>query len=85
MKYLIWQNDNVCEDECVDDDDKILNILLTNRSFAEVFEGENPLYPVGEIIKMHQKKYRITKFEKMKDTMIEVKVDLVEEGVSQAA
>jgi len=82
MKYLIWQN-NGDKDESTDNN-KILNVLLTNRSFAEIFEGDNPLYPVGQIIKMHQKKYKITQFEKMKD-MIEVKVDLVEEGVSEAA
>ena len=79
MKYLIWQDkDDV-------DNNKILNILFTNHSFAEIFEGENPLFPVGEIIKMYQKKYKITQFQKM-ENMIEVKVDLVEEeGVSDAA
>jgi len=82
MKYLIWQN-NGDKDECIDND-KILNVLLTNHSFAEIFEGDNPLYPVDEIIKMHQKKYRITKFQKM-ENMMEVEVDLVEEGVSEAA
>ena len=60
MKYLIWHNNN----DHKKDKGKLLNVLLTNRSFAEIFEGNNPLYPVGEIIKMHQKKYRITKFEK---------------------
>ena len=63
MKYLIWQNDN--------DNGNLLNVLLTNHSFAEIFEGDNPMFPVGQIIKMHQTKYRITKFEKMED-MIEV-------------
>ena len=66
MKYLIWQNND-------GNKNKLLNVLLTNRSFAEIFEGNNPLYPVGEVIKMHQKKYRITKFEKA-DNMIEVNV-----------
>ena len=81
MKYLIWQ-DNENNDV---GNHKILSILFTNHSFAEIFEGENPLYPVGEIIKMHRKRYRITRFQKMED-MIEVKVDLAEEeGVSEAA
>ena len=58
MKYLIWQsNDN--------DKDRLLNVLLSNHSFAEIFEGDNLLYPVGDIIKIRQKKYRIMKFEKM--------------------
>ena len=65
MKYLIWRNDH--------DQDDLLNVLLSNRSFAEIFEGDNPLYPVGETIKMHQKKYMITKFEKFED-MVEVGV-----------
>lgn len=82
MKYLIWQNNNDDKDEGVDN--KILNVLLTNRSFAEIFEGDNPLYPVGEIIKTYHKKYKVTKFEKMED-MIEVKVDLIEDGVPEAA
>jgi len=69
MKYLIWHNNNDCEK----DKGKLLNVLLTNRSFAEIFEGDNPLYPVGQIIKMHQKKYRITKFEKAEDR-IEVRI-----------
>ena len=78
MKYLIWQNN--------DDDDKgkLLNVLLTNRSFAEIFEGNNPLYPKDEIIEIHQKKYKITKFEKMDDDMVEMEVVLVT-GVSEAA
>ncbi|MGI9565858.1 MAG: hypothetical protein ACR2LL_02440 [Nitrosopumilus sp.] len=68
MKYLIWYSNDREKDK-----DELLNVLLTNRSFAEVFEGENPLYPVGEIINMHHKKYRITKFEKVED-MVEVGV-----------
>ena len=77
MKYLIWKNNNE------KDKDNLLNVLLTNRSFAEVFEGDNPLHPVGEIIKIHHKRYRITKFEKVED-VIEVKVVLVT-GVSETA
>ncbi|WP_316504330.1 hypothetical protein [Nitrosopumilus sp.] len=75
MKYLIWQNNNENDtDDCLcKNNGKILNVLLTNRSFAEIFEGDNPLYPVDQIIKMHQKKYRITKFEKT-DDVIEVGV-----------
>ena len=69
MKYLIWQSN-----DCEKDRGKLLNVLLTNRSFAEIFEGNNPLYPVGEIIKMHQKNYRITKFQKITDDMVEVRV-----------
>jgi len=65
MKYLIWQN--------ILNKDKLLNVLLTNRSFAEIFEGENPLYPVGQIIKIHHKKYKITRFEKA-DDMVDVGV-----------
>ena len=76
VKYLIWQNND-------NDKGKLLNVLLTNRSFAEIFEGDNPLYPVGQIIRMHHKKYRITKFEKT-DNIIEVKVVSVP-GVSEAA
>ena len=71
MKYLIWQSGN-------NDNDKLLNVLLSNRSFAEIFEGDNPLYPVGDIIKMYHKKYRITKFEKMKN-MAKVGVIMVAE------
>ena len=70
MKYLIWQNNG-------NDKDKLLNVLLSNRSFAEIFEGNNPLYPVGDIIKMHHKKYKITKFEKMTNM---VKVNVVAEA-----
>ncbi|MGI9567400.1 MAG: hypothetical protein ACR2LL_10370 [Nitrosopumilus sp.] len=75
MKYLIWQNNNENDtDDCLcKNNGKILNVLLTNRSFAEIFEGDNPLYPVDQIIKMHQKKSRITKFEKA-DDVIEVGV-----------
>jgi len=62
-----------------------LNVLLTNRSFAEVFEGDNPIHPLGGIIKIHQKKYRITRFEKVDDNIVEVRVVLVTEGVSEAA
>jgi len=65
MKYLIWHNDN----DHKKDKGKLLNVLLTNHFFAEIFEGNNPLYPVGEMIKMHQKKYRITKFEKVGDVI----------------
>lgn len=74
MKYLIWRNDK--------DNSKLLNVLLTNHSFAEVFDGGNPLHPVGGAIEMGQKKYRITKFERMED-MVEVGVEMVE-GVSEA-
>ena len=68
MKYLIWQS-NYDNDDDDDDDgkDKLLKILSSNRSFAEVFEGSNPLHPVGQMIKMHHKKYRIIKFEKMEN------------------
>lgn len=67
MNYKVfdWENDK--------EKGKLLNVLLTNRSFAVIFEGDNLLYPVGQIIKIHNKKYQITKFEKMED-MIEVKV-----------
>lgn len=68
MKYLIWKSNNE-----KDNKGKLLNVLLTNRSFAEVFEGDNPLHPVGETIKMHHKRYRITRFEKM-ENMVEVGV-----------
>ncbi|MGI9566757.1 MAG: hypothetical protein ACR2LL_07060 [Nitrosopumilus sp.] len=74
MKYLIWQS----KDNDKKDRGKLLNVLLTNRSFTEVFEGENPMYPVGETIKMHQKKYRITKFQKVDDDMVEVGVMSIE-------
>jgi len=79
MKYLIWQNKNEKAKA------KLLNVLLTNRSFAEVFEGDNPIHPLGGIIKIHQKKYRITRFEKVDDNIVEVRVVLVTEGVSEAA
>ena len=80
MKYLIWQNNN-------DQNNKgnLLNVLLTNRSFAEIFEGDNPIHPLGGIIKIHQKKYKITKFEKIDDDMVEIVVALVTEGVSEVA
>ncbi len=80
MKYLIWQDN----DDKDDDNHKILNVLFTNHSFAEIFEGENPLHPVGEIIKMHHKRYKIIQFQKMEE-MIEVKVDLIKKGVSETA
>lgn len=78
MKYLIWQNNDHKKDK-----DKLLNILLTNRSFAESFEGDNPLYPVGGTIKMNHKRYRIIRFEKIDDDMVEIVVVLVTEGVSE--
>ena len=80
MKYLIWQNNN---DQ--DNKGKLLNVLLTNRSFAEIFEGDNPLHPVGGTIKMNHKRYRITRFEKIADDMIEIVVVLTTEGVSETA
>ena len=61
MKYLIWQN--------IPNKGKLLNVLLTNRSFAEIFEGDNPLHPVGQIIKIYHKKYQITRFKKANDTV----------------
>jgi len=67
MKYLIWKSNDEKNRR------KLLNVLLTNRSFADVFEGDNPIHPLGGIIKIHQKKYRITKFEKA-EGMIEVGV-----------
>ena len=79
MKYLIWQSDN--DDDSNKDKDKLLKVLPSNRSFAEVFEGSNPLHPVGDIIKMHHKKYRITKFKKVKNM---VKVDVVVLAVKAA-
>ena len=79
MKYLIWQNDNDHKKN------NLLNILLTNHSFAEIFEGDNPIHPVGGIIKMNHKRYRITRFEKISDDMIEIVVVLVTEGVSETA
>jgi hypothetical protein len=80
MKYLIWQNNDHKKDK-----GDLLNVLLTNCSFAEVFEVDNSLYPVGGTIKINHKRYRITTFEKMDDDMIEVKVVLVTEGVSETA
>ena len=78
MKYLIWQNNR-------DHNNKLLNVLLTNYSFAEIFEGDNPLHPVGATIKMDHKRYRITKFEKIDDDMIEIEVESTTEGVSETA
>jgi len=80
MKYLIWYNNNREKDK-----DKLLNVLLTNRSFAEMFEGDNPIHPVSGIIKMNHKRYRITRFEKIDDDMIEVRVESVTQGVSETA
>ncbi|MDH3279287.1 MAG: hypothetical protein OEL84_09600 [Nitrosopumilus sp.] len=80
MKYLIWYNNNREKDK-----DKLLNVLLTNRSFVEIFEGDNPIHPVGGIIKMNHKRYRITRFEKIDDDMIEVRVESVTQGVSETA
>jgi len=87
MRYLIWQSkDENSDDDCLcKNKGKILNVLLTNRSFTEIFEGDNPIHPLGDIIKMNQKKYRITRFEKVSDDMVEVEVVLVTEGVSEAA
>ena len=80
MKYLIWYNNNREKNK-----DKLLNVLLTNRSFAEVFEGDNPLHPVGDTVKMNHKRYRITRFEKITDDMIEIVVVMITEGVSETA
>ena len=77
MKYLIWHNKK--------DKDNLLNVLLTNHSFAEIFEGDNPLHPVGSTIKMNHKRYRITIFEKMADDMIEIVVESITKGVSETA
>ena len=78
MKYLIWYNNNHEKDK-----DKLLNVLLSNRSFAEIFEGDNPLHPVGGTIQINHKRYRITRFEKIDDDMIEVKVELITKGVPE--
>ena len=80
MKYLIWHNDAHKKDK-----EDLLNVLLTNHSFAEIFEGDNPLHPVGGTIMMNDKRYRITRFEKIDDDMMEVKVVLVTEGVPETA
>ena len=80
MKYLLWQNNNGHTNK-----GKLLNVLLTNYSFAEIFEGNNPLYPVGATIKMDHKRYRITRFEKIFDDMIEIVVELTTKGVSETA
>ena len=80
MKYLIWHHDGHKKGK-----DGLLNVLLTNRSFAEVFEGDNPLYPVGATIRINHKRYRITRFEKMDDGMVEMVVVLATEGVSETA
>ena len=80
MKYLIWNGNDREKDK-----DKLLNVLLTNHSFAEAFEGDNPLHPVGGIIRINHKRYKITRFEKMNDDMIEVQVVLVTKGVSETA
>ncbi|WP_316504862.1 hypothetical protein [Nitrosopumilus sp.] len=78
MKYLIWKNNNE------KDKDNLLNVLLTNHSFAEIFEGDNPLYPVSETIRMQHERYQIARFEKVSDDMIEIEVVLVT-GVSETA
>ncbi|MDH5417432.1 MAG: hypothetical protein OEW86_05500 [Nitrosopumilus sp.] len=80
MKYLIW-NGNDREKE----KDKLLSVLLTNRSFAKIFEGDNPLHPVGGMIRINHKRYKITRFEKISDDMIEIVVVLVTKGVSETA
>ena len=80
MKYLIWYNNNREKDK-----DKLLNVLLSNRSFAEIFEGDNPLHPIGATIKMNHKRYRITRFKKIADDMVEIEVESVTEGVSKTA
>ena len=80
MKYLIWHNKGHKKDK-----DNLLNVLLTNHSFAEIFEGDNPLHPVGGTIQINHKRYRITRFEKISDDMIEVVVVLVTKGVSETA
>ena len=89
MKYLIWQDNddrNNKNNGCLcKNNGKILNILLTNHSFAEIFEGDNPLHPVGGTIQINHKRYRITRFEKISDGMIEIVVVLATEGVSEAA
>ena len=80
MKYLIWQSNDHEKDK-----GKLLNVFLTNRSFAESFEGDNPIHPVGGVIKIHNKKYKITKFQKIDDDMVEAEVVLVIKGVSETA
>ena len=80
MKYLIWHNDGHKKGK-----DDLLNVLLTNHSFAEIFEGDNPIHPVGGTIRINQKRYRITRFEKISDDMIEIVVVLATEGVPETA
>ncbi len=80
MKYLIWKNNGYKKNK-----DDLLNVLLTNSSFADVFEGENPLHPVGGMIRINHKRYKITRFEKMDEDMIEIVVILATEGVSETA
>ncbi|WP_316504494.1 hypothetical protein [Nitrosopumilus sp.] len=51
MRYKIYCRHNI-----------LLHELLTNSSFVESFDGENPPYPVGGKLYIDKKQYRITKF-----------------------
>ena len=52
---------------------RLLGVLSTNRSFAERFDGENPIFPIGGKISINQKVYEIIDFQKLLDT-VNVKV-----------
>lgn len=61
MKYKIYHGSDV------------LSVLPTNRSFAEAFDGENPIRPVGGMVYVNHKAYRIADFQKSSD-VVNVKV-----------
>lgn len=52
----------------------ILNVLPTNRSFTEAFEGENPIYPVGGDVSINKKLYKIIDFQQKSTDTMKVKV-----------
>ena len=54
----------------------VLGVLPTNLAFAESFDGENPIYPVGGIMHINQKRYRIIEFRHIAGA-IEVDVELI--------
>lgn len=54
----------------------VLDVLSTNTAFAESFDGENPIYPVGGIISIDNNRYRIIEFRHLAG-VIEVDVELI--------
>ena len=53
----------------------VLDVLSTNTAFAEIFDGENPIYPIGGLMSIDNNRYRIIEF-RHRAGIIEVDVKL---------